>query len=241
MAGLTGLLTLEKGGQQAEAVYDRGDLVAIHVDGTEDDDLHEVFAWEEGHFEITAHSEPPAVADLEPPEETDEEGVPTTKVRKLEETGLQFLRSVEMTLSSIVDERQKRRPATRASPPMPATPKTRPPTDPPGQAEAPSSPRPRTAREATVKIIYRGSRGAVGTEALPAPSRTPEEVSVTPGGATRGKAPQVSTKEKRATASDPDGRATAGVPPSILDTLAWVLVTILVFIAALGLLASLAS
>ncbi len=149
-AGLTGVLRMIRDGRFAEAVYDRGELAAIRVDGSEDADLHEVFSWEDGTFEIEASGQVPEVEvnlnDLiseRPPDELEERPRP-------EPTG-RFLRVVEVALESIVEEREKRRSPSRTSPPLPPTPKTR-----------SDTPRKRR-REPTVRIIYLGDAEPAAT------------------------------------------------------------------------------
>ncbi|MCS6797962.1 MAG: DUF4388 domain-containing protein [Myxococcota bacterium] len=149
-AGLTGTLTLRHGDRFAEAVYDRGELVAMRVDGSEERDLHEVFGWEEGSFEIVATPVRPPV---EPAVETEPEGPadrePTRpRIRRADETGRQFLRVVEVALARIHEERERRRSPTRSSPPLPDRPATRPPR----ALSVP--PPPRERRDNTVRIIY---------------------------------------------------------------------------------------
>ncbi len=136
-AGLTGTLAFERHGRRAEAFYDRGDLTGIQVDDA-DADVNEIFGWEEGTFAIAATPEAPALAASEPP----------PAAVKADPDADAFLRVVEVALSTILDEREKRRPArsdtTEASKlrtSMPGVPSKR-------------------EREATVRIVYRGARGA---------------------------------------------------------------------------------
>jgi len=165
-AGLTGVLTLENEGRRAEAVYDRGELQAIRVDGEDADDLNKVFGWEEGHFEVATHTVLPPIVP-EPLEEVAEEDpsereptMPRLKPRP-DATGKQFLKSVEVALASIVEEREKRRSPSRTSPPLPPAPKARRPDSIPGTEKAEPA-EPRKEREPTVRIIYLGGDGAGG-------------------------------------------------------------------------------
>jgi len=124
-AGLTGKLRLENEDRSAEAIYDRGELTAIRVDGTEDTDLHDVFGWSTGHFTIVAFTVAPPLdvdelEEIEGEEEEDPlEREPTIQfTRKKQDTSEIFLRSVEVALTDILEEREKRRgPSKRTSPP----------------------------------------------------------------------------------------------------------------------------
>jgi hypothetical protein len=53
-AGLSGTLTFLRDGEQAEARYERGELVEIQLAGASEGDLGAVFAWDEGTFRIEA-------------------------------------------------------------------------------------------------------------------------------------------------------------------------------------------
>ena len=138
-AGLTGMLRLEKDARFAEVVYDAGDLVAIRIDGTDDDALHEVFGWEEGAFSVEAHAERPTLDEVAFDIEPEKAGEPA------EDPGQNFLRVVEVALESIVEEREKRRSPSRTGPPLPPPPRTR-------DSDRPDAPR----RDPTVRIIYLG-------------------------------------------------------------------------------------
>ena len=168
-AGLTGLLAIEHAGQRAEIGYDRGELGDIRLDGL--DELHEVFAWEDGSFEIVALAlAPNLVGDLE-------NAITTEMVRpdlfvpepsKADTTGKQLLRVVEMTLAEIVKEREERRPVTKTSPPvMPlAAPKKHPTLPPPSLPAKPT-------REPTVRVFYlRGDGEAPKDEGVRHVSKT---------------------------------------------------------------------
>ena len=172
-AGMTGSLVLERDERRAEIVYDCGELVAIRVLGEDEQDLHAVFGWEEGTFHIQALSQRPPVPEPGAEDEPDAEPipaapkVPSVKPRVRDETGEQFLKTVEVALTDIVEEREKRRSPTRTSPPMPPPRRARPPTL-PGLTAAPSpSEKPKKRRrEPTVQVIYLSARSGVG-EALP--------------------------------------------------------------------------
>jgi hypothetical protein len=242
-AGLTGILGLERDDRKAEIVYDRGELIAIRVDGSADDDLHDVFSWEDGTFSIGAFSEAPPIqvdlAELEPFEEDDpSEREPTMKLRRRREDGASFLKVVEVALSTILEEREKRRSPTRTSPPLPPPMSTRRPESVPPRADS----RPR--KDPTVKVIYlgepdeaaaRGDRGirhvhgrAAGEGTLPdaAPDRRP-------------KPSEGASSETAAVA--PSTAATVPSPPwrGIGSALGWMLVLVVLFFLALFILSNL--
>lgn len=81
-AGLTGALEMRNEGRVVEVVYETGEMLGIRLDGREDADLGEVFAWDQGSFRIVARTQedvrsrlPPAgepvhsAAPPEPPED----------------------------------------------------------------------------------------------------------------------------------------------------------------------------
>ncbi|MCB9635366.1 MAG: hypothetical protein H6721_24875 [Sandaracinus sp.] len=148
-AGLTGILAIESDGKRAEIGYDCGELGDIRLDGL--DELHEVFGWEDGSFEIVALTIAPNLA------EDLEDAITTEMVRpdlvveepKADSTGKMLLRVVEMTLAEIVKEREERRPVTKSSPAVvPLVPPKKHPTLPP--PTPPAKPR----REPTVRVFY---------------------------------------------------------------------------------------
>jgi hypothetical protein len=157
-AGLTGTLVFENEGREALAIYDRGELTAIRVDGSDDAALHDVFSWEDGTFRVEAHSEPPPLpvdlGDLDVLEEEDPtEREPTIRwSRKRATEAGQFLRVVEVALGSILEEREKRRSPSRTGPPMPPQP----------AARRPESLRPADEKRPgpRVKVIYLGGPNA---------------------------------------------------------------------------------
>jgi hypothetical protein len=218
-AGLTGKLTLLRDNRRAETVYDKGELVAIRVDGTDDADLHEVFGWEEGAFQITAFSVTPSV-DVDVPDEEEDpaDREPTIRMerRRRDETGKQFLKVVEVALTSILEEREKRRSPTRTSPPLPPAPKTQRPdsmsdADQPATSDAPR-------REPTVKVIYLGDPEPVEPDpSVPPPRRRPI-----------GKAK-----------ADPGARSTPSRDDGALAVAGWVAVVVVLMIALLAALARL--
>ena len=52
-AGLTGVLKLSHEDRRAEAIYENGELLAIALDGRDDADLQQIFAWEEGVYTLS--------------------------------------------------------------------------------------------------------------------------------------------------------------------------------------------
>ncbi len=134
-AGLTGwLVLLHANGDRAEIGYARGELSGIRLQGPSE--LHEVFGWEEGHFEVEATpvDDPfPEVESLEEEEAPEEEErldptlprAPRKKKRRTDDTAQHFLRVVEMTLAQIMTDREQHRPASRTGPPLPPMPATR--------------------------------------------------------------------------------------------------------------------
>lgn len=158
--GLTGTLSFRRQQQHAELVYEAGELLAIRLDGQEDADLSDVFAWPDGMFDIVVGQNVRALVPSEapppppPPAEDDpRDREPTTQFvrpRKPDETGKSFLKVFEVALKDVVATREKVRPAKRTSPPRPPAPSVRPP--PPAMPKiAPHAPR---RREQTVRIVY---------------------------------------------------------------------------------------
>ena len=152
-AGLTGVLELVRRGRRAEVVYDAGELVGIRLDGKDDADLQDVFAWEDGTFRIEARAAAPEVEveiDLEPEAGgARPKSDPAQKAKaRAEDTGQHLLKVVEVALTSIVQDREKRRSPTRTSPPLPPPPRARtaPSTTPP-----PNRPK---KRKGTVRVVY---------------------------------------------------------------------------------------
>jgi hypothetical protein len=191
-AGLTGKLRLEQDGKSAEAIYDRGELKAIRVDGTEDDDLHEVFGWSEGQFTITAFTIAPKldVDELDDVEEEEEEEdplerEPTIKFtrRRKQDTSEIFLRSVEVALTDILSEREKRRgPDKRTSPPA-AMRKVRESSIPGVEKVVRIHATKKRKRQPTVRIVYASNREpgeALGTTRHVGKGGSEERVDVLP-------------------------------------------------------------
>ncbi len=153
--GLSGRLVLRQGERCAEARYERGELLSIRVDGRDEGDLHAVFGWEEGSFLIEAHGPASEQAPDDDGQDVSASGeaasgagedVEPARSRPGEDTS-RFLRVVEVELARIVEERERRRPASRSSPEAPLPrPAPRPESLPP--------PRSATRREPTVRIVY---------------------------------------------------------------------------------------
>jgi len=215
-SGLTGTLTFEREGSRALAVYDGGELVEIHVDGRDDDDLNEVFGWEKGSFEIRALTERPII-------EVPEEPVDAAEPGGREETGQQFLHSVQVALSSIVDERERRRSASRTGPPLPPPPKARRPDSLPGLAPAPDPERFSRRSDQTVRVVYLGARAAKS----PRDSGTRHVEKNLP-------------REEVLPEAKPERRDSSEAPTgTLIGTLGWVAVVVLLMVAGLAVLAHL--
>ncbi|MBW2461480.1 MAG: DUF4388 domain-containing protein [Deltaproteobacteria bacterium] len=187
-AGLTGLLHLERDGRTAEAIYDRGELTDIRVDGTADEDLHDVFGWTDGQFKITAHSIPPTLAVDELPlidgeaiefeavprprqadqeDEEDEEyeddpleGEPTSQFhrRRAADTSEIFLRSVEVALTDIIEEREKHRGAEPRAQIESIVPPARPSSPAAVEKVVRIQGKRKRKRQSTVRIVYSSNR-----------------------------------------------------------------------------------
>ena len=155
-SGVTGLLRLTREGNQAELVYEAGELLAIRLDGKEDADLSAVFSWDDGAFDIRVQKDVasyvPDAMPAPPSAEDSTEREPTTQfVRpRHEDTGRHFLKVFEVALTDVVSTRERVRPRARTSPPMAPAPSIRPPPAMPKIAP----PRPARRREQTVRIAY---------------------------------------------------------------------------------------
>jgi hypothetical protein len=112
-AGLTGILRLTNGQDRAEAIYDRGVLVGIRLDGRVEEDLPQVFAWQSGAFEIEAHQTIPQFHELGTAGEDPADRDPTIPRISHEEN---ILRVVEMSLASIVQAGERPRAISRQTP-----------------------------------------------------------------------------------------------------------------------------
>lgn len=146
--GLTGTLVLTHEGRKAQAFYENGELLAIELDGRDATDLHEVFAWEQGRFEISLDLDVPRKLANEPisvlPPSDDWAPAPPQK----REDTRQFLRVVQMALVDVLDESEKARSPTRTSPPLPPPPKARP------RPQTMPPPPKRGRADQTVRLVY---------------------------------------------------------------------------------------
>lgn len=175
-AGLTGLLRLERAGVRAEAMYDRGELTGLVVDGAPEDAVEDVFAWGEGLFSIEAHLETPEMPDASlPPPASDTIPAPPPAMRT-DTTQTRLLRVVEMSLADVLRKREERRPSVR---PLAAEP-------------SPEEGR----KDATVRVVFLGDSGdaLVGRNMpeAPAPVRVEERTSTPSLGRTQGAGNRVS-------------------------------------------------
>jgi hypothetical protein len=74
-AGLTGVLEMRNEGRVVEVLYEAGEMLGIRLDGREEANLDQVFAWDQGAFRILARTQddvrsrlpPPMVASEPPP------------------------------------------------------------------------------------------------------------------------------------------------------------------------------
>ena len=223
--GLTGRLVLRQRGRCAEALYDRGELLGIRLDGRDAEDLHAVFSWEEGTFLVEAH---PSAPRLDQEEREERESLPPSSdaseadpVGERGESTRRFLRVVEMELSRIVEERERRRPASRSSPeselPRPAR-----------RHESLPPPAKKSPREATVRIVY-----------LSAPAEPSFEVD----DRTRHVASRVGEPETPLPEAAPEHlsplRGTSEDRESFLGALGWAVLVLVLALAAIGLLSRL--
>ncbi len=151
--GLTGTLCLDRDGERIELVYEAGQLLAIRVDGREDADVSHAFGWNEGSFRIEVNDKArglvPEVAesgDSEPPAARE----PTTQfVRsRRDDTGRQFLKVLEVALSTIVESRERARPSAGPAPARAPVKSVR-----PSPAIITPAP-PKREREPTVRVVY---------------------------------------------------------------------------------------
>ncbi len=149
-AGLTGALFVTSEDRHADFLYDAGELVAVRVFGDSDADVQTALGWEEGNFRIEAWTSMPALPQPSAEEPIELEDLGAVAVDADSE---QLLKVVEVTLSSLLEER-----ATRP-PPVPE----------PARARADTRP-PRS--DATVRVIYLGPPGAARrTKTSPSLSR----------------------------------------------------------------------
>ncbi len=99
--GLSGALRLLSRGRCAEVLFEAGDPLAITLDGHQDVEVQDLFRWREGHWAMLAR---PAF-DPGP---------------KPEDTGVAFLRVVEVALSEVLSSAARGQPEERVEPVRPA-------------------------------------------------------------------------------------------------------------------------
>jgi hypothetical protein len=209
--GFTGLLLLYGPERAAQLVYDAGELRAIAIDGSTDSDVHEVFGWNEGSFEMIVFAAPPPrnVNALLVPHGTNvlpgrDPTFPRICLRGDGEGEFAY-RIDEMRKSLILTEREKRRARER----VPGADEVLPPTREshrPGGSGAPP---------ATVAVVYLGAPGDPRTHSEPSPAAE--------------------------AALAGSGLAAAATPMpawlALLQTTAWVVFALTIFLAILALLA----
>jgi hypothetical protein len=140
-AGLTGVLRLERQGVRAEAIYDRGELTGLVVDGSPEDAVEDVFAWNEGLFFIEAHIATPEMPEADAPPTRDvNDTIPAPPPSmRTDSTQTRLLRVVEMSLADVLRKREERRPSVR----------------PTSLAPSPEEGR----KDATVRVVFLGGSG----------------------------------------------------------------------------------
>jgi hypothetical protein len=252
-AGLTGWLVLLHGnGDRAEIGYQRGELSGIRLQGPEE--LHEVFGWEEGHFEVEATAlETPFFPEVESLDETEEEEeeeerldptLPRAPRRKRrDDTAQHFLRVVEMTLAQVIKDRETHRPASRTGPPLPPMPATRESVPAPAAASEP----PKKKREPTIPIVYidpdaesgtrqglRHAKRGDSTAEVVLPEAAPERRSDSGReGAKRRKAERTMSDESKATEPTKKGAEGGDEEGKELPAAVWAVIALVVVLLAL--------
>jgi hypothetical protein len=193
-AGLTGVLQMVNAGRVVEVLYEAGEMLGIRLDGREDADLGEVFAWDQGSFRIRAHSEsdvrsrlpaPDPQGEPAPPDEPEDpaDREPTVRFARPEPDGGPTRRYahakvyegkgrdetgkhfLRMVEMALTDVVSVREKA-RASVRSAPPPKTRPSVRPP--AAQPVKPK----KDTTVRIVWVGGEPSV-EQAVPEPVRAP--------------------------------------------------------------------
>jgi hypothetical protein len=71
-AGLTGVLEMRNEGRVVEVLYEAGEMLGIRLDGREEANLDQVFAWDQGAFRVLARTEDDVRSRLPPPMTTSE-------------------------------------------------------------------------------------------------------------------------------------------------------------------------
>jgi hypothetical protein len=146
--GLTGALFITSDDHHADFLYDGGELVAVRVFGEDDGEVQDALAWEDGGFRIEAWIEMPV---LPAPSATGSADAADLGSHVVDAESVKLLKVVEVTLSSLLDDR-----ADPAPPPVPAPVRARPDTRPP-------------RADATVRVIYLGPPGAARRTKTPPP------------------------------------------------------------------------
>jgi hypothetical protein len=251
-AGLTGTLTLERGKERVELVYEAGELLAIRVDGREDGDLSHVFEWSDGTFRIEVNAE---ARSLVPVMDGDEDEAaarePTTQfVRaRRDATGQNFLKVFEVALAEIVDQRDRAKKTKRTSPITNAPPPSIRPRPPSMQAP----PMRKRVREPTVRVVY--LKPDDPTSAVAASPPTDVRTRHAAGRAARDEALPDAQPSRRGDARDPSpatrrkestprpaslgAREEAPRPRGSIAPILWVVAVIAIGVLILGLLAQL--
>jgi hypothetical protein len=228
-AGLTGVLTLDSEGRAAEMLYDGGELLGIRVDGAVEDDIGEVFSWDEGTFVVEALASLPDLG---------VELVPEPALPPQAASGGPLLRVVEVTLASILEQRESRRPGSHTGPPIPVLAAARASLVEPVAAFPPEevtipvvSKRPERT-DATVRVIYlgKGSRTAPSkTTAAPSPEAPSAQE----------RPPSRAKPKEEAPMSTPNEAPAHAPRPSMISALAWMGFALLCAFVSLAIVAKL--
>lgn len=240
-AGLTGRLALKSRGREAQIHYDRGDLLLIRFDGEEADDLNEVFGWTDGEFVIDTD-----VPDLAVTADTIEDFIVAAQpAQSSTSDGQALLKVVEVALSSILEDREKHRPAHKSSPPLPRPPSVHPSSPPPAHLASDDA-KPLTlgessrfVREPTVKIILAGRASSQMASALASPARLRDQTQPFEKESPMAGEEKIVEDAKAADAtSDKPAAHDAGAsavhaPHSVVQDLPWVAAVFGVFVIAL--------
>jgi len=253
-AGLTGWLVLfHQNGDRAEIGYQRGELSGIRLQGPEE--LHEVFGWEEGRFEVEAtplETPFPEVESLddegeleEADAEEEEERLDPTLPRaprerkpRRRDSAQHFLRVVEMTLAQVMKDRETHRPPSRTGPPLPPMPATRESVPAPASASQPPK-----KREPTIPIVYidpdatsdregglrHAKRGDTTAEVV-LPEAAPERRR---GEAERAEEDETMSDEVESEAAKTDVKGESGDEAKQLPAAVWAVIALVVVLLAL--------
>jgi hypothetical protein len=186
-AGLTGVLEMRNEGRVVEVVYESGEMLGIRLDGREEADLGEVFAWDQGAFRITSRTSddvrsrlpdagPEADAGLEPAPEAPEDPAdrePTVRFARPEPDGGPTRRYAKVdgpapgredtgkqflrVVEMALTDVVTVREKARASVRSAPPPKARPSVRPPGRSAA-------KQKDSTVRIVWIGGEPSVERE-----------------------------------------------------------------------------